>query len=48
VPVFKHLNERIFGSGDANALGQLNRALVHIVVANKATDKTDDDCGGRG
>jgi hypothetical protein len=48
VTIFKHLHKSTFGGRKANALGQLNRALVHIVVANEATDKADDDRGGCG
>jgi hypothetical protein len=47
VTVFKHLHKGIFGGRKANALGQLNRTLIHVVVANEATDEADDDCGGR-
>jgi hypothetical protein len=48
MPVLKHPHESIFGGGEANALGQLHRTLIHIVVAHESADKADDDCGGCG
>lgn len=47
-PIFEHSHVSVFGNGGADALGQLDRAVMKIVMCDEAADETDDYFGRRG
>jgi hypothetical protein len=46
VAVFENLNVRIFGNRSLNALGELDRPVMRIVVAHEAANEADHNVGG--
>jgi hypothetical protein len=47
VTVLENLNEVVLGNALANALGELNRLLVLVIVTHEAANKTDENIGRR-
>ena len=45
--VFKNLDISVFGDGSLDLLGELNWAVVRVVVGDETSDETDYDVGRR-